>query len=502
MMLRNIGSNWVLILLTIAVTYVLTPFIIDTLGTEGYGTWTLITSMTGYISLMALGVPMACVRYLAQDVAEGNAEKVNQTIGSCAGLYLLIGTIAMVIGGVLMVLFNFYEIPSTFETEALLAFGLMVINVSAGFIGLLPEGILFAHHDFVRRNLVRMTGVLLRLGFTIGLLKLEASLVTLAAVQIAVLAFDFSVTLFLIRRHYPGVRVSLADFEMAMVRRIFGFSVYVLLLTAGARLAFETDALVIGALMGVGSIPFYVVANSLIVYLMDFVIAIAAVVAPMATKLATEGKTDELREMFLKWSKVALSLTLMAGLFLMVFGPTFIGWWIDPSFERPSGQVLQILMASSFVFLPIRGVALPLLMGLGKPKIPAVGSVMAGLLNLGLSVVLIGPFGLTGVAVGTAIPNVLFASMVLVVACRELELTVGNYLKYVVPRAALGALPIVALLLWLKLGLHVQTFSGLVAAGFVMVLLFAITWIFFVYRQDPYVDLKPHMSRLRTWSKA
>ena len=39
-----------------------------------------------------------------------------------------------------------------------------------------------------------------------------------------------------------------------------------------------------------------------------------------------------------------------------------------------------------------------------------------------------------------------------------------------------------ALLLWLKLGLHVQTFPGLVAAGFVMVLLFAITWIFFVYR--------------------
>ena len=39
-MLRNIGSNWVLTLSPIAATYVLTPFIIDTLGTEGYGTWT------------------------------------------------------------------------------------------------------------------------------------------------------------------------------------------------------------------------------------------------------------------------------------------------------------------------------------------------------------------------------------------------------------------------------------------------------------------------------
>ena len=501
-MLRNIGSNWVLILLTIAATYVLTPFIIGTLGQEGYGTWTLITSMTGYISLMALGVPMACVRFLAQDVAEGDARKVNQTIGSCAGLYLLIGIGAVLIGAVLMVLFSAYEIPSTFQTEALLAFGLMVLNVSAGFIGFLPEGILFAHHDFVRRNLVRMVGVVLRLGLTIGLLKLEASLVTLAAVQIACLGFDFSVTLFLIRRYYPGVRISLADFDFGMVRRIFAFSAYVLLLSAGARLSFETDALVIGALMGVGSIPFYVVANSLIVYVMDFVIAIAAVVSPMATKLTTEGKSDQLREMFLKWSKVALSLTLMVGLFLIVFGPTFIGWWIDPSYEGPSGQVLQILMVSSFVFLPIRGVALPLLMGLGKPKTPALASVGAGLLNLGLSVLLIRPFGLAGVAVGTAIPNVLFASLILVVACRELELTVVDYLKYVVPRAALGALPVVALLLWLRLGLHIQTLVGLVGAGCVMVLLFSITWIFFVYREDPYVDLRPNLGRLRAWNKA
>ena len=43
-------------------------------------------------------------------------------------------------------------------------------------------------------------------------------------------------------------------------------------------------------MLGVGSIPFYAVANSLIVYLMDFVIAIAAVVSPMATKLARRGE--------------------------------------------------------------------------------------------------------------------------------------------------------------------------------------------------------------------
>ena len=501
-MLRDVGSNWVLTLVTIAATYVLTPFVIHTLGPEGYGTWTLITSMTGYIGLLALGVPMASVRYLAQHVAEGDRRKVNEVIGSCAGLYLMIGVAAAAIGAASMALFGIYEIPLSLRGAAHLAFGLMVLQVSAGFIGLLPEGIMFAHHDFVVRNLVRISGILLRLSLTMSLLKLDASLVILALIQIACLGFDFGVSWLLVRRRYPGVRLSLADFDGGMLRRIFAFSLYVLLLNTGARLSFETDALVIGAFMGVGPIAFYAVANSLVVYLMDFIGSIAAVVSPMATKLNTEGKMSDLREIFLKWSKAALSLTIMAGLFLIVLGPRFIGWWIGPSFEHPAGEVLQILMVSSLVFLPVRGVAVPVLMGLGKPKVPTLAYLAAGVLNLGLSALLIRPLGLSGVALGTAIPNVLFALVVVTVACRELQISLPHYLQHVVPRAAVGALPVLALLLWFKLGLHVQSITGLIAAGSAMVLLFGVTWVFFVYRDDPYVDLRPHLVRLRAWSRA
>src|SRR5258708_40275717 len=103
---------------------------------------------------------------------------------------------------------------------------------------------------------------------------------------------------------------------------------------------------------------------------MDFRIATAAVVLPMTTKLHTEGRRDEVTAMFLKWSKISLSLTLMAGLFLIVLGPRFIGWWIAPGYEKPSGMVLEILMISSLGFLPVRGGPLPILMGLGKAPTP------------------------------------------------------------------------------------------------------------------------------------
>jgi len=496
-MLRNIGSNWALTLVTIAATYVITPFVIRKLGQDGYGTWTLITAMTGYMSLLALGVPMACVRYLSQHVAEGDSRAMNKAIGSCVGLYLMIGVAALAIGAAMTVAFALYDVPQTLRGQARMAFMVMVVQVSVGFIGLLPEGIMFAHHQFVVRNVVRVGAVLLRLVLTIGLLSMNASLVVLAAIQL-----DFTVSMLLIRHRFPAVRITLEDFDWAMVRRIFSFSMYVLLLSAGARLSFETDALVIGAVLGVGAIGFYAVANSLVVYLMEFTIAIAAVVAPMTTKLSTEGRVPELREMFLKWSKVSLSISLMAGLFLVVLGPRFIAWWIDPSYERPAGAVLQILMISSLAFLPVRGVALPILMGLGKPKTATIAFVLAGLANLVLSLALARPLGLAGVALGTAIPNVAFAAVVLDVACRELEIPIVTYLRYVVPRAMLGAIPPLALLLWIKLRIGVENLAGFIAAGTAMVVVFGLVWVLFVYRHDPYVELSPRLGRFRAWSRA
>jgi hypothetical protein len=89
---------------------------------------------------------------------------------------------------------------------------------------------------------------------------------------------------------------------------------------------------------------------------------------------------------------------------------------------------------------------------------------------------------------------------VLVVACRELNIGLSHYLAYVVPRAALGAVPPLALLMWFKFGVGVQSLPGMIGAGLAMVALFGVTAILFVYRGDPYVDFTPR--RLRVWSRA
>src|SRR5437763_13807463 len=339
---RNVGSNWLITVVTVFAAYLLTPFTLHTLGDAGYGTWTLITSISGYLALLVLGVPMASVRYFAEHVASGDARELNRAIGSCTGLYLLLGGVALVIGAGLYAFFNLsYDIPTTIRRDADWAFALTVVYVAVGFVGMLPEGVLSAHDDFVPRNVAKLAGIVLRVGLTFGLLTWRLPLSVLAFIQLACLGFDFLLCGALILRRYPGSRVRLADFDWGLVRKIFSFSVFVLVLSAGARLSFQTDSLVIAKFQDVSAIPYFTVANNFVIYLMEFVLAIAAVVMPAATRLQTQGRADELRETFLKWSKIALSGALKGGLCAIVLGPRFLGWWEKTGVRQAWGDGLE-----------------------------------------------------------------------------------------------------------------------------------------------------------------
>jgi O-antigen/teichoic acid export membrane protein len=218
----------------------------------------------------------------------------------------------------------------------------------------------------------------------------------------------------------------------------------------------------------------------------------------MATRMHAQGQHTELRKLFFKWSKIALSLTLFGSLFLIVFGPELIRSWIGSSFEKPAGVVLQVLMISGLVFLPVRGVALPILMGIGKPGKATVAFLASGVLNLILSVILVRPLGLLGVAIGTAIPNVLFGIVLLVICARELDFKILEYISRVVKLPLAGAIPLTATLVWCDRSLHLKGFPGLALAGLISSVVFALVWGCLVYRKDDDINIPEALSRLRS----
>ena len=502
-MLKHVGSNWALALVQIVVLVQLKPVQIAALGVETQGAWLTIASLTSALGLLILGLPPASVRFIARHVAKGEHEKANEAVASCLGISLILGMVALLAGALLYPVFDrvylqapaFATLGPAVIAGAKVAYWLAVLQVGLGFGAQVPFGILEAHHDFFGRNGVRLAGLALRLVLTIVVLRRWPSLVVMGWIQLAILAGELGTTLLLIRRRWPKVRIRLRKLERVRVREILGFSLYAMALMLGTQLSFQADQLVINGSAGPGQGTLFDVGNTFFPPLVGLVVGIASVVMPTATKLQAVGDHQELGRLLLRWSKASYSIALLVGVYLLVLGPEFIGWWMGPSFAGPSGAVTRVLMASFLVFLPVRGVSSALLLGIGKPRGAALAFVLMGVGNVALSVALVGPLGIVGVALGTAIPSVACAAVLMVASCREAGVPVARFVGHVFGKPTLGALPAVALLVWLKHGARIfpraieaprglATLIPLVAAGLGMVLVFALAWVLFVYRHD------------------
>jgi len=502
---KHIASNWALNALQILVMLVLAPILEQALGRDGYGIWVAIIAATFFLELLALGVPMASVRHVSEAVAAGDRELEGRLVATGMWVTIGLGVAGVALGALLFWPFeaellgneSWAETPAETLSAARIAYFITAFRVAASLGLRFPIAVFDAHRDFVAKNAVQGAGILFRAIAVIVVVRWDPSLVWLAWIFVVESVLVFIAFKLLIARRHAGVRVGLAGFDRSLVKELLGFGVFAAILNVGSLIAFQLDSLVIGAFMGQGPDPItdFDFGNKFFMPLANLMFGIGAVIMPTATAMKAAGEERALEHVFLKWSKISLSVVLPIGLYLTILGPRFLAAWVGPEYEATAGPVTRILAPSFVIFLTVRAVALPILLGTSRPGLAAGALLVASLVNLALSITLVElGYGLIGVALGTAIPNVLFAVFLLGLTCKHLGVGVGAWLRYVAGKAAVGMLPPLLLLLLLEHGLDVRGFPLLIGSGVVMMLVYGSVWVFWVFRDDPYLDLREELS--------
>lgn len=507
-MFKHIGSNWTLVLLRMAVMIVLTPLMQHDehgVGGSAYGVFLGIISLIGFIDLLALGVPMATVKHVAEGVATNDIERTNRAFSTSLGITGLMGVMALLVSVALYLPFV-HGLDQLIDKDANLlgifpdarmTFAIIAVHGSLAFAMRLPYALFDAHHEFTTKNLIAAAGLVLRVVLVIGLLAWRPTIVMLGVTVAACTLFEFIACMLVIRRKYPEIKPSLANFDRASARGIFNFSVFATLVSVGSMLAFRLDAVVIGALLTAQDVTAYGNGSVFFEPLIGLMLGIGAVVMPTATKLAAQGRKAELVPIIERWMRIGFSLQLLVCGYLIAFGPEFLGRWIAPEYEGWSGPLTQVLAASFIVFLPVRAVGLSALLGLGQARKPAIGLVVMGVANLLISIALAKPLGVLGVALGTAIPNVVYAAWLMRELCKELEIPIGRTLVELFARIPVGMLPPVILAFALEGYVDSSSWFLVLGAGVLWSVVFGLAWGLYVYRGDPHLDLFALIGRVR-----
>ncbi|MGH9266361.1 MAG: hypothetical protein ACRD1D_16880, partial [Acidimicrobiales bacterium] len=107
---RTVFSNYVTVGVQGLATVVMTPVLVDGLGTTGYGVWALALSLVLYLELLEFGFAKTVIRAVAYAEALGDRDAVRRSITTSVVVLAAPGAVALVAGLALAAVF-----PSLFD---------------------------------------------------------------------------------------------------------------------------------------------------------------------------------------------------------------------------------------------------------------------------------------------------------------------------------------------------------------------------------------------------
>ena len=426
---HNMSTRYLAYLVDAVLGLVMLPFNLAHLGMAAYGLWVLTASFTAYLSMLDLGYGGALVRFVAQYRARRDARGLNEVLSTLAVVYSTIGVITYAI--VLILAANVHLITRLTPDEVSTARTLLLIvgaNVALRFAFGVYGGVIVGFQRYHLNNLTSIGTSLAVAGANVLVLTGGHGLVALVAATTAVRVASLVVYRWNAARVFPGLALDWKLFRRERLREVSAFSVYMLALDAAYKVNYASDVMVIGAMLGAPAVALWAPAQRLTEVALRLSNQLSEALFAVVVDCDASQRAARLRKVFVEGTRLSLATVLpVAGGLVLLAHPLLMAW-IGPRFTT-TAIVVQLLawvvivrVGCSTASIVLKGAGL-------HDRLTALIGVMA-FANLALSLALVGPFGLVGVALGTAIPVTLIAAFgMFPAACRRVEVSFAEIFR-------------------------------------------------------------------------
>ena len=401
----NLASNVGQLVLSILVGAWYVPFLVRKLGPAVYGLIPLAGSITSYMALITLGLNSAVSRYLTIALEQKDNDKANRIFNtSFWGSLALTAMLAVLAALGVIYLDHIIRVPAGFEVHARWLFAATAAAFLLNEIKTPFDVSSFCRNRFDLRNIVSISEVLARVGLVVILFYAVAPNIYYVGYAIFFGTVVSSAgAIWLWKMLTPTLRVHPRHFEWHTLRELTATGGWVVINQIGAILYLGIDLLVANRLFGAEQSGKYAAVLQISVLIRTLGSTVAAVFSPTVLYYFARQDLDGLMAYLGRAVKclgllLALPIALTCG-----FAEPLLRLWLGPNFSS-----LHLLLLLMVAHLCINVPIMPLLglqLAANRVKVPAVVTVVMGVANLGLALLLAGPmhWNLYGIAAAGAI---------------------------------------------------------------------------------------------------
>jgi O-antigen/teichoic acid export membrane protein len=436
-----------------------------TLTRNPYGILTLALAFSvsaGYLSISDLGLQAGVSRFIADADGRGERERIGEVVSSA--LAVLSGTAVVavcILLGLSVVGSHLFNVQgAALQNDLHLLFILFAAEAAFGLPALAFLGALQGLQRYGWIKVVDLSRQVLYTVLALVVLLTGHGVVAFGATMITGTVFAAIGYAIAAHRLCPEMRVSPRLINRAALRPLASFSAWVFILRINSVIWAQMDTVILSVIVGIRVLAGYNFATRLegaASYPQS--LSAAAVVPASANLLALESRR-RLRELLIRGTRYSLEISLPVTIAAMILARPLLIYWVGDQYAGYAGPA-QLLLTYQLVSCTA-GIANTMLVGMGRVRAVTMYVTGAMIINLGLSIALARPLGVSGVIIGTLVGYGITAPLYIRLVLRELGMGVGEF----VVQAIVPILPwagMFAIVVWLTA--HFLPPGGLIAVA-------------------------------------
>lgn len=403
--LKNLVFSYLPFAVQIGVTVLVTPYAVHILGEFEYGVFVLFHTVLAYLGIANIGIPQAMMRRLIASPAAGGRIKDAGLVASVFYFYLGMTVVVGFAIGVIMSWGTAGPLHYLVTTPAAMRFLqqmtlVIFLTFAAELLRQVFDTIIMAQNKVYLTKLL-MAGLLLFRGIAMYLvLWYELRIYSVVVAQMLITGL-FAVVFWLAAKREMDFSLNPRLFRWALIKDIMPDSFWYLVSGLAVLLIFQTDSFIISAFISVSAITGYALVYRFVGLVGQMLSNIVAVLFPEVARMFAEEQYRQILRLHdrLLVYMIGIALVSFGGLYLV--GEQVFAWWMGDLLLFDRGLFVIFLITNALLVISIP--ATYFLGAVGWHRFSTTLAMGQGVLNLALSIALVGSYGLIGIALGTFI---------------------------------------------------------------------------------------------------
>lgn len=406
----GVALNYIGMAIASAIGFFLTPYMIHKLGSVNFGVLMLSTAMLNYATLLDFGIGLSVMKLVADRAHEADRTGIQRLVSTVLLLYGAVGVIIVIVALALYgPISGQFHVPAGEQDAFRWCYICASLSIGVTFPFSVFTAVITGHRDFALQNRFVILQSLFSAVGTVVLLESGYGVIAVAVLNLGIAVGQFVVKVLVVHVKY-AVHFARDRVDKSVLPSVLAFASWVFVINVASKIIFDTDTIVVGALLGPAAVAIYQVALAPNVVLRKFGEQFNVVALTGGSSLHAQGQPEAVKRLFLESTRMTAVIMLPFAIVFGAWGHEFIALWVGSKFHDADDALLYLALAMTAI--AIQGTASQIIMAHSRHRVMAIATTCEAIANLVLSIALGKAYGIQGVALGTLLPTLVTAVFV------------------------------------------------------------------------------------------